>query len=52
MSFLGDGVLSLEEIRNFYAFLAGVKEEEVDKVAEEGYRVLTAVSSDRSDHKY
>lgn len=38
----GDGVLSLEEIRNYYQHFAGVDSLDVDKIANEGYRVLTA----------
>ena len=37
--------MSLEEIRDYYQHFAGVDASEVDKIAIEGYRVLTAVSS-------
>jgi len=37
-----DGVLGFEEFKTYYKNLAGVKEAELDKVAKEGYRALTA----------
>ena len=40
-----DGVLSKQEMRNFYEVLIEVPQEELDKVTNEGYRALTAVST-------
>ena len=39
-----DGVLSEQEIRNFYDVLIEVPQDELDKVTKEGYRAMTAVS--------
>ena len=39
-----DGVLSKQEMRNFYEVLIEVPQNELDKVTNEGYRALTAVS--------
>jgi len=37
-----DGVLGFDEFKTYYTKLAGVKAENVEKVAKEGYRVMTA----------
>jgi len=37
-----DGVLGIEEFKNFYRNMTEVQESNLDKVTEEGYRVLTA----------
>jgi len=37
-----DGILGFDELKKYYKNLAEVKEEELDKVAREGHRVLTA----------
>ena len=42
-----DGVLSKQEMRNFYEVLIEVPQDELDKVTNEGYRALTAVSTFR-----
>ena len=39
-----DGVLSKQEMRNFYEVLIEVPQAELDKVTNEGYRAMTAVS--------
>ena len=41
--FSGDGELSLDEIRNYYRNFVGIGEDELEKVANEGYRAMTAV---------
>ena len=40
----GDGLLSKQEIRNFYGGLIGVEKDKLDKVTNEGFRAMTAVS--------
>lgn len=37
-----DGVIKLDELRHFYNNFIGIPAEEVDKVAEEGFRAMTA----------
>ena len=44
-----DGILGFEEVKKYYLEVAGVRKENLDKVAAEGYRVLTAVSNTFND---
>ena len=39
-----DGDLTFDEIKNFYQNLVGVKNEDLERVSKEGFRVMTAVS--------
>ena len=41
----GDGILSMDEIRNFYGRFIGVDPKNLDKVTKEGFRAMTAVSA-------
>lgn len=38
-----DGICSFQEVKNFYDKFVGVPKDQLDKVAKEGYRALTAV---------
>ena len=42
----GDGILSYEEIKQFYKNVIGIEKEHLDKVANEGFRAMTAVSNE------
>ena len=40
----GDGILSYNEIKMFYAKLIGIEEKNLEKFSTEAYRAMTAVS--------
>ena len=45
MLLIGDGIIEKNELRNFYDKFVGVEKAVLDQVTDEGYRVMTAVST-------
>ena len=43
--FLDDGICSFQEVKNFYESFVGVPKDKLEKVAQEGYRAMTAVNT-------
>ena len=45
LEFLGDGLISKEELKKFYEIISGIDDPKtLERTTNEGYRALTAVS--------